>query len=254
MTTVYTCENNLCSMMTCIYTAWASKKGSENIRLEIEPVSQYRLFEEYIHVDSDEAKAESVIKAINLKISPQFYHDIAYCTGAYEPDMLNTVYHVIILGFAYGPGVMDMYQYRDITRFREIKTRFGRESGHFIEFLRFHQVSSSVYVAHIEPKSHVIVPLAEYFSDRMPSEHWMIIDDVHKEAIVHPSNSPYYIRYLTPEEFEQLLSTEDSNDDYTSYWKAYFTHIAIKERNNPKCQLNLFPQWMRKHCVEFDKL
>ena len=33
------------------------------------------------------------------------------------------------------------------------------------------------YVSHLEPKSDVIMLVGRHFADRMPSEHWMIIDD-----------------------------------------------------------------------------
>ena len=35
--TIYTCENTFEAMMTCIYDAWASKEGHQNIRLKAEP-------------------------------------------------------------------------------------------------------------------------------------------------------------------------------------------------------------------------
>ena len=36
---VYTCEDTFEAMMTCIYDAWASKEGHQNIRLKTEPSS-----------------------------------------------------------------------------------------------------------------------------------------------------------------------------------------------------------------------
>ena len=35
---VYTCEDTFEAMMTCIYDAWASKEGHQNIRLKTEPL------------------------------------------------------------------------------------------------------------------------------------------------------------------------------------------------------------------------
>ena len=45
--TIYTCENTFEAMMTCIYDAWDSKKGHQNIRLKAEPVGDMDLFCEY---------------------------------------------------------------------------------------------------------------------------------------------------------------------------------------------------------------
>lgn len=248
---VYTCKRGLSDILTCIYTAWASKLGHRNIRLEFEPVGQIEMFDEYVHVEPDDAKADSVINSVCRKISPQLFSEIAFAAMAYENDVMDVIYRVLILGFAFGPNVLEMVQYREVMRFNEIRKRVGGESYHFREFIRFHEVRKSLYVAHIDPKSQLVISLGEPFEDRMPSENWMIIDDVHREAVIHPANRHFFYQKLTDEEFDVLLETENENDKYTDLWKVFFDSIAIKERNNPKCQRNLFPIWMRNHVTEF---
>ncbi|MBR6309083.1 MAG: TIGR03915 family putative DNA repair protein [Lachnospiraceae bacterium] len=248
--TVFTCNDDLESMLTCIYDAWYSRLGHSNVRLATEPIEQLNMFDTYIHVEPNTDKAMAVADAINRRISPAFYSEVAFCLGAYEKDALDTVYRVLILGFKLGVGVLDAYGYDEVARFKAIRIRYGREASSFLEFVRFNLVDG-VYVAHFEPKSRVLLPVAEHFSDRMPSEHWMLIDDVHKEAAVHPCNEQYYVRILSEEEFARLKATEDYDDGFTALWKIYFTEIAIKERENPKCQLTHFAKWKRKHVTEF---
>lgn len=237
-------------MLSCIYTAGRCRLGSSNFRLCVEPVGQYSIFEQYVHVDADEAKAAEVERAVNTGISPSFYNEVMYCAGAYEPDTLDTIYRVIALGFKYGPKVLDMYQLPEVTRFLEISRRYGTEAHSFREFSRFNLIGSA-YVAHIEPKSHVLLPVAEYFADRCPSENWMLIDDVHREAAVHPADEPYYTQKLTEEELARLKLTDNIEDEYCSLWRSYFDKIAIQARVNYRCQLNHFPKWKRKHATEF---
>ena len=104
-----------------------------------------------------------------------------------------------------------------------------------------------------EPKSDVIMLVGRHFADRMPSEHWMIIDDKRKIACIHPKDGTNYLRYLTDEEFDTLRKTEEYTDTYTDLWKTFFHAVGIKERENYICQRNLFPKWKRKHAVEFRK-
>lgn len=248
---VYTCSHNLEAMLTCIYVAWASKKGHQNIRLEIEPVEQYSLFDEYHHVDPDFDKANSVMTAVQTKISPYVYTEIAYCSMAYEKDVLDTIYHILLLGFSLGCHVLEMVHYRDVMRYKEIRTRLGKETCRFQEIVRFNEIRKDFYVAHIEPKSRLLVTLGPVFMDRMPSEHWMIVDDVHKEAVIHPKDEDFYMKQLTEEELFRLAETEKETDTFTDLWKVFFDSIAIEERKNTRCQRNLFPIWARKHAVEF---
>lgn len=247
---VYTCIPEWNAMLTTIYEAWNSGLGHKNVRLMLEPIVQYELFDEYIHIDADETKAYKVIDAIKKKISPYVYHRMMITSMAYEEDVLDNIFHVLILGFAYGSDVLNMTKFRDVMRNNEISTRVEREANRFQEIMRFHQIGN-VYVAHFEPKSRVAMYLGPVFQDRMPSEHFVIVDDIHKEAVIHPKDEDYYIRKLNDQEFTRLIETEKENDEYTDLWKVFFETIAIKERFNEQCQNTHFPKWARTHAVEF---
>jgi len=251
--TYYYCEHEWEAMLTCIYDAWTSRKGQQNIKLCFLPITQYSLFDEYIEVTADSEKALKVIDAINKRISPEFYSQVAYCGMAHDEDALDTVFRVILLGFHFGPSALEMIQYEPVFKCKELHRNYGNEVHHFREFIRFTEIRRRVYVSVIEPKSHVVIPLGEVFSDRMPSEHFMIVDMIHKEAVIHPADSSCFLRKLTNEELDVILETEKAGDEYTDLWKVFFDSIAIKERINPRCQTNLFPKWMRRHAVEFMK-
>lgn len=248
--TVFTCENDFTAMLTCIYVAGKCGLGRGNFRLCVEPVDQLDLFDSYVHVDADEHRAAEVERTVSTMISPAFYAEVMYCTGAYETDILDTVYSVIAYGFKYGPQVLNMYQIPEVARFLAISRRYGTEAHSFREFSRFNRIGDAL-VAHLEPKSHVLLPVAEYFADRCPSENWMIVDDVHREAVVHPADAAYYTWKLTDDEFARLAETEGFEDEYDSMWRTYFDRIAIEARVNYRCQMNHFPKWKRTHATEF---
>lgn len=247
----FTCEPNLDAMLSCIYEANSCGKGHENIKLMLEPIDQLSLFDEYIHVEPDADKVSRVMDAINIKISPAFYQTLVYSSMAYEEDILDNIYHCIILGFHFGETALNMIQYEDIMRNQIIRRRLDREVNRFQEAIRFNQIGHT-YVAHFEPKSRILPALGPIFEDRMPSEHWMIVDDIHKSVLVHPKDEHFYIYELDELEFDRLRETESVNDEYSDMWKAFFNAIAIKERYNKRCQDNLFPLWARKHAIEFD--
>lgn len=248
--TVYSCAPEWGAMLTCIYIAWTSKKGHANVRLELENASQMNLFDEYISVSYDPALAEKVMDAVNQKISVFFYNQLAYSSMSCAPDIADNIYRVMILGFKYGDSCLDMLHIPEIQRHRDIVKAVGSEACHFKEFMRFHQMGNT-YIAHVEPRSRILPALGRDFMDRMPSEDWIIVDDTHLEAVIHPKDEMFYVRSLTGNELAKLIKTEEENDEYTDLWKAFFNSIAIKERTNKACQLNHFPLWKRKHAVEF---
>lgn len=249
--TVYSCAPTWDALLTCIYTVLSEKKGHRNVRIVYEPIGQYSMFDEYIHVESENTKAEHMTDTVCRRVSPHFLEELAYVSMAYEEDTPDVIYHVLLLGFAYGPNALEMVRFRDVMRFCEIRKRVGWETCHFREFARFHEVDHLFYVAHIEPKSRILPVLAGDFTDRMPSEYWILVDDTHREAVIHPKDEPFFFRQLSEEETARLLQTEQENDEYTEMWKAFFRTIAIEQRKNERCQTNHFPKWTRKHAVEF---
>ena len=239
--------------MTCIYDAWseALRIGHDQIQLKKEPILQQTMFDEYVHVDGDNVKAEKVIRSVRRDISDEAYLDVYYATLSAEEDALQAIYNFLRVGFAVGSKVLEQYSNPHVMRILELRRKVGNESHHFNEFARFQSLDRKVYVSHLEPKSDVIMLVGRHFADRMPSEHWMIIDDNRKTACVHPKDGTNYLRYLTDDEFESLRKTEQYEDEYTEMWKTFFQAVAIKERENYVCQRNLFPIWKRKHAVEF---
>lgn len=241
--------------MTCIYDAWcdALQNGHDTLRLEREPIYQQSLFDEYIHVDADTEKTEKVVRSIKKQISMQAYVYVFYASLSAEEDALQAIYNFLRVGFAVGQQVCSMYTNPHVMRMMELKRRVGNEGHYFREFARFTSLDNKIYVCHIEPKNNVVMLVGEHFADRMPSEHWMIIDDRRKLAVVHPKDEDNYLRYLTAEEFSALSQTESYEDQYTDMWRSFFKAISIKERENIACQRNMFPIWMRKHAVEFNE-
>ncbi len=276
MTTIFTCDDSFESMMTCVYQAWDSRLGHRNIRLALEPVDQQELFCDYIHVDSDTEKTEKVIRSIRRKISDEAYRQIFMAAMSFEPDRLDAIYRFLLLGFAYGGKVTDMLAEPPVIRILELSRKVGNEAHFFREFTRFVLVDLSpspkggapalspgrapapwqaspekIYVAHIEPKCNILTITARHFEDRMPSEHWMMIDDTRRLAAIHPKDQPLYLTSLSREELAHLLELEKNRDVYTDLWQEFFDTIGIGARTNPRCQRTMLPLWYRKHMTEF---
>ena len=155
----------------------------------------------------------------------------------------------MVAGFHYGAHVVDFLQEPVVMRMFELKRKVGNEAHSHIEFIRFANMPGNVLVSHIEPKSNVLTLVAPHFSDRLPSENWMIIDDQRFIAVVHPADQDYYLTTLSNEEMDRLSVKTD--DPFIDLWKDFFNTIRIKERENSQCQRNLMPLWYRKHMTEF---
>lgn len=285
---VFVCANRFEDKMSAIYEAWAwaaecnrktlSEGGShdahDDVRFAVAPLYQEDFFSDYIHVKGDSSKAEKVVRSIQRDISKEAYVAIYYAAVSEDEAALDDIYRFLRIGFRMGAKTMLMLADPAVSKLAAYRKRIGNEIHHFREFVRFSKMiikkgeeHNEIYVSHIEPKSNIAYLVGGHFADRMPSEYWMIIDDIRRIAIIHPSvdaddsieegedigfYNNIYQRYLTEEEFEAMKRIEDEYDEYIDLWKTFFDAIGIKERENYKCQRNLFPKWMRKHVTEFN--
>lgn len=250
---VFTCEDNITAAFTAIYDAWekALVCGHDYVRLMKEPVLQPGLFDEYIHVESDVNKAEKVARSVRRDISNAAYIYAWYACQSAEKDALDAVYSFLRIGFKKGADVVKMLTEPSVMRVAKLKQNVGNEAHYFREFARFSALDNNIYVCHMEPKNNILMCVGYHFSDRMPSEHWIIVDDNRRLVVVHPKDEEMYLKNLGETEFEALSKTECYEDAYTDLWRSFFHSIGIKERLNPDCQRTMFPLWMRKHAVEF---
>lgn len=249
--TIYTCENTFEAMMTCIYDAWASKEGHQNIRLKAEPVGDMELFYEYRPIQADTEKAKKVVRSIQKKLSFSAYIMIYRCAMSEHPDKLDRIYRFLLLGFAYPDKITDMLQHPYVSAVFELSRSVMNEAHIFREIVRFQALPDGVLVAHIEPKSNILTLLYPAFDDRMPSENWLIIDDTRSIAAIHSADQETYLTTLSTDELQRLKHTEDMTDPFIDMWKSFFHHIEIAERKNPSCQRTHLPIWYRKHATEF---
>ena len=247
--TIFTCKNEFEDMMTCIYDAWASRLGHSNVRLQTEPVGNLQLFCTYKHIDGNPQKTRSVISSIQKKISPLAYRMVYHAAMSEQKDKLDAIYRFLIAGFYYGASVTDFLQEPVVMRIFELNRMVSNEAHFHREFIRFSNLPENTLVSHISPKNNILTLTAPHFADRLPSENWIIIDDVRRIAIVHPKDQAYYLTSLSKEEMDHLSLRID--DPFIDLWKNFFHAIGITERENPNCQRNMLPLWYRKHMTEF---
>lgn len=248
---VFTCENNLEAILTCIYDAWVSKLGHRNLRLMLEPVLEPELFCDYIHTEPDSEKVSKVIRSIRKKISAEAWQMVYSCAMSCVPEKPDIIYRFLLYGFAYGRRALEMLQEPAVMEFFALDRRVTNEVHHYREFIRFSSFPGDVLVSHISPRSDVLTLTAPYFADRLPSEHWMIIDDNRRTAVVHPKDEDFYLTRLDPEEFTRLSIPDRKDDPYPELWKGFFRSVSIQARENYRCQRNFLPLWMREHMTEF---
>lgn len=257
-TRIYQCENTIDGILSAVYDAGLSGYGHRFIR--IQPLvdgqaENIELFSEYVSVKTDQVKTESVIKAVQSKISNQAYIYMMYTVASSFPDRGDAVYQFVTYGFTMGAKVCSALQIPCVKRVFEIKRAVGNEAHYFNEFLRFKEVRKepSLLVAVIEPRHRIIPIITTHFADRFMEEWFIIYDKTHREASFHYAEGDWEVRILTEEEAKKIEELTEQYEDYVDLWKTFFENIAIVERANKNLQRNMLPLHYRKHMTEFQQ-
>lgn len=247
----FVCADEFGAMMSCIYEAWRWGNWGFTVELAVESEDNYQLFCVEHRVESDEERAEKVVRSIRSKISYRALELVYHCAMSEFPEKLEVIYRFLRLGFEIGPRVTETLTEEPVMRIFEISRRVTNEAHRFIQFVRFTRWEDGILCAAIEPKSNVLTLVAPNFAERLISEHWMVVDKKRKLAVLHPADCRWYLRQLTEEEYDRILNVDRDHEEYAQLWKTFFQHIAIEQRKNPRCQNSFLPKWYRENMTEF---
>lgn len=112
--------------------------------------------------------------------------------------------------------------------------------------LRFMELDSGIYYASIHPDHLILEPLGQHFVRRLSSQNFIIHDQTHHLAFLY-NTKEYQIIDDVPD-FSPTLSSDEKT--YQTLWKTFFETISIKERKNPRCQMQYMPKKYWQDLIE----
>lgn len=271
---VFCCEDSVDGIFTAVYDAWDSRLGLENVTVQAGMNQNYQLFEEYYSVETDHDKAARVARTIREKMGMEDYEILYQAALSRDPGKGEAIFRTIVLGLAVikRRNVTRNLQQPAIARVFELSRNVGNEAHHYRMFVRFHELEreevspallqkgecieerhaegDSVMFSEIEPENQVLPILGEHFSDRFPMVNFMIYDRTHKECLIHQAGKQWVILQGASLDEERIHQYSRMEREYARLWKGFVSSIAIRERYNPRCQMNFMPKRFWKYMTE----
>lgn len=124
-----------------------------------------------------------------------------------------------------------------------------RESHRFKGFIRFEEIKPNMFYAGIEPDYNIIMLLAPHFKQRLSSQDWIIHDKKRNTAVFYDGSQCLYREVIS---FD-MPDDSKKEKEYKAMWLKYFQAMGIKERKNPRLQMQFVPVKYRKNMIEFDE-
>lgn len=246
------CEDSLEAFFTAVYVAYEKRYRPEETEIQTYEEDNLRLFAIYEKIEADEEKSEKVIRTLQKRFGEEGFYIFCLALAATDRGKGTAVYRTIAKGLRLGRpfSVFARHADADVMKTQKLKYCAWHEMHQLYGFVRFRELKSGILFSEIHPKNHVISYLADHFSDRFPSEHFLIYDSGRKLFAVHEAHRQWFLARDTHFERENV---EESGEEklYQELFRHFCHKIAIEARENKMLQRSMLPLRFRHHMTEF---
>jgi len=173
------------------------------------------------------------------------------------PELSTPLFRYVCKVFRQG-DVSRNFADNDVLMVTNIARRVLHEQLRMKQFIRFQKAKDGTYLAVVSPDHNVLPLITDHFSDRFNDQSWLIYDARRHYGFNY--NGQTVIRITFENEagvpFDlgngKLDADVLSSDDQLlqDLWRTYFKAICIRERKNPRKQLQDMPRRYWKYMTE----
>ena len=233
----YIYDGTYAGFLTTVYTIYHEGTSQlEGIRIEgMEPV----LFGTEKQVDMSFQKANDVAIGFEKACGKTAMRWLYRAFLSDDPGKEMPLFRFIQRGFKLKKAIY-RYQKEDwVQDVLDMCREVGNETEKFRGITRFSELEEGMLFATINPTHNILPVLAVHFEERLSSERWAIYDVNRGIAGVYENGK---VSLVVVPKLKEHLTYSEKEEAFRSLWKGYFSHMAIKERTNPKLQMNYLPK------------
>ena len=267
---IYTFDGTLDGLLTAVFDAFALHEQPEQLLTEGEPLPLF--CERTYTVYTDEEKARRVWAGLEKRLLREAIRLISVSWLSELPELNQSLFKYIYKVFSPPPtkentsyppptggvGGGRNFADPDVLAVTNIARRVLHEQLRMKQFIRFQKAKDGTYLAVIAPDHNVLPLIIDHFQDRFNDQPWLIYDAHRHYGYNYDGKSVIRITFENEAAVPFSLENGKLNDDVLSsddhllqdLWRTYFKAICIKERLNPRKQLNDMPRRYWKYMTE----
>ena len=256
--TVYVFDNTLDGLLTAVFDSFFLKQQPEALLGEGEQLPLFA--EELHHVLTDGEKAGRVWKGLEKHLSKDGLRMITLSWLSEERTLNQPLFNFICKVFRL-PAVSGIERNAsdpDVLEVRNTCRRVLHEQLRMKQFIRFQKAKDGTYLAVVSPDHNVLPLITNHFADRFNDQPWLIYDAKRHYGFYYDGETVIRVTFgdeasvpfdLTNGKLDADVLSENDKI-FQDLWRTYFKAICIKERMNPKKQLNDMPRRYWKYMTE----
>ena len=258
--TCYSFDNTLDGLLTAVFEAFALHEQPEMLLSEGDPVPLFcdRLYA----VPTDTEKAGRVWKGLEKRLPKNVVKMLAVSFLSEMHELNNPLFQYICKVFRQPEGIEGIernFADPDILAVTNIARKVNHEQHRMKQFIRFQKAKDGTYLTVISPDHNVLPLVIDHFADRFNDQPWLIYDAKRHYGFYYDgAGEPVRITFEDESSVTFNLANGRLNDEVLSdddqllqdLWRTYFKAICIRERLNPRKQLQDMPRRYRKYLTE----
>ncbi len=261
--TVYVFDGTMDGLLTAVFDAFLLKEQPEQLLAEGDVLPLF--CDHTYHVTTDEEKAQRVWAGLEKKLPCEALRLISV-SWLSELRELNTPLFLYICKVFRQGDISRNFADADVLAVTNIARRVLHEQLRMKQFIRFQKAKDGTYLGVVSPDHNVLPTIIAHFQDRFNDQPWLIYDakrhyGYYYGASPNPSKGREDVIRVTFEDESAVpfdlrngkMDAEVLSDDdqlLQNLWRTYFKAICIKERMNPRKQLQDMPRRYWKYMTE----
>lgn len=235
---IYLYDGSFEGALSAVYQMFHDKGKCDEQSLLVRESYQYDIFEQVVETFPQTEWVEKVVASIIETFGSEAFRRIGYAYLSEDPNFGTKLFRCLKKAYRYGSNGMENFSDPDVMAFYNCYNAVARESHRMFGFIRFVELKDHIFYASFEPTYDLLALMVPHFKDRLADQYWIIHDTKRRKAVFYNKETVQYSD-LDPVESLQL---SDFEENYQTMWKAYFDHIAIEQRKNPKLHRQMMPK------------
>ena len=241
-------------VLTAVFDAYALRQQPEEL---VGEGSVLPLFCEEVHsVQTADDKAQRVWRGLEKKLSKEALRMLTVAWLSESEELYTPMFHYIYKVFK-GTNERN-FSDADVLYVTNTARRVAHEQLRMKQFMRFQKAKDGTYLGVVSPDNDVLPLVIGHFQDRFNDQPFLIFDARRKYGYYYDKTAVTRVTFEDETTIPFSLDDGKLNDDLLSendqlfqdLWRTYFKAICIRERMNPRKQLNDMPRRYWKYMTE----
>lgn len=256
---VYTIDRTLDGVLSAVFDAFSLHQQPEMLIGKGEPLP---LFCDEVHeVETADDRACRVWAGLEKRVSKEAMKLLAVSFQSELSELNTPLFNYICKVFHQPEGARSIernFSDPDVLSVTNIFRKVMHERLRMMQFVRFQKTKDGTYLGVVAPDHNVLPLVVAHFKDRFGDQPWLLYDAKRRYGFYYDQQEVVRITFQDEEQLpfdlangklnEEVLSEDDKL--FQDLWRTYFKAICIRERMNPRKQLNDMPRRYWKYMTE----